>query len=62
MASDQSYLEKLWGRVPWFFILVGFAFLGFGRKAQSFQEAGGNLPPTGIAIASIIVGVLLFGF
>lgn len=62
MGHIQNYLKRLWARVPMMFGLLGFAFLGYGRKSRRWQANGGQLPDEMVAYSLIAIGVLLFAF
>ncbi len=53
----MSYWDKLKARIPWMFITLGLALLGFGRKAARFEEGGGQLPSATVPIILVVIGV-----
>ena len=53
----MGFIDQLKERIPMFFIVLGLAFLGFGRKASKFQEAGGQLPEPTIHVILILIGI-----
>lgn len=63
MGAIDSFLRKLWQRVPAMFFVFGLAFLGFNRKAAQWEAStGGELPGPVFGITFIVIGVLVWGF
>lgn len=58
----MGFIDQLKEKIPAFFIVLGLAFLGFGRKAAKYQEAGGQLPDASVAIILILIGIAILAY